>query len=103
MLQKDSEITFKAERPAGDANKLADYEHALAELKAAHTLFLQLARLDRRHNPIDTKKLETHQKYCEQAYLQGEVSNSLVCLSHVPCHRWAYMHASLVPVLKCVI
>ena len=80
LLQKDSEITFKADRPAGDTNKLTDYEHALAELKAAHTLFMQLARLDRRHNPIDTKKLETHQKYCEQAYLQGEVSQKPLCV-----------------------
>lgn len=76
LLQKDSELTFKAERPAGDPNKLGDYERALAELKAAHTLFMQLSRLDRRHNPIDMKKLQTHQQYCERAYHQGEVSST---------------------------
>lgn len=74
MVQKDSEITFKAERPAGDPNKLADYERAMLELKAAHQLFLQLSHLDRRHNPIDIKKLQTHQQYCEQAFRQSQVA-----------------------------
>ncbi|KAL3140102.1 hypothetical protein ABBQ38_004382 [Trebouxia sp. C0009 RCD-2024] len=71
-MQKDSEITFKTDRPAGDPSKLADYERALAELKAAHQLFVQLSHLDRRHNPIDLKKLQTHQQYCEQAFLQAQ-------------------------------
>lgn len=74
MVQKDSEITFKAERPSGDPNKLADYERAINELKAAHNLFVQLSHLDRRHNPIDLKKLQTHQQYCEQAFRQSQVA-----------------------------
>ena len=74
MVQKDSEITFKAERPSGDPNKLADYERAVSELKAAHNLFVQLSHLDRRHNPIDLKKLQTHQQYCEQAFRQSQVA-----------------------------
>lgn len=74
MMQKDSEITFKAERPSGDPNKLADYERAINELKAAHNLFVQLSHLDRRHNPIDLKKLQTHQQYCEQAFRQSQVA-----------------------------
>ena len=79
-MQKDSELTFKADRPIGDPNKLPDYEHALAELKAAHVLFSQLAEMDRRHNPIDKKKLQTHKQYCEQAYSQAQV-----CCSTVSC------------------
>lgn len=83
-MQKDSEITFKTERPAGDPNKLADYERALAELKAAHQLFMQLSQLDRRHNPIDLKKLQTHQQYCAQAFLQAQVTGQAPFLgSHV--------------------
>ena len=74
MVQKDSEITFKADRPSGDPNKLADYERAVSELKAAHNLFVQLSHLDRRHNPIDLKKLQTHQQYCEQAFRQSQVA-----------------------------
>ena len=75
VVQKDSEITFKAERPSGDPNKLADYERAINELKAAHNLFVQLSHLDRRHNPIDLKKLQTHQQYCEQAFRQSQVAS----------------------------
>ncbi len=73
FMQKDSENTFKAERPAGDPNKLAEYERALQELKAAYTLFARLLQLDRRHNPIDIKKLQTHKQYCEKAFAQAEV------------------------------
>lgn len=83
-VQKDSEITFKTDRPAGDPNKLADYERALAELKAAHQLFVQLSHLDRRHNPIDLKKLQTHQQYCEQAFLQAQVWSTIritICIA----------------------
>ncbi|DBA73696.1 TPA: hypothetical protein ACH3X2_009676 [Trebouxia sp. C0005] len=71
-MQKDSENTFKAERPAGDPNKLPEYERALQELKAAYTLFARLLQLDRRHNPIDIKKLQTHKQYCEKAFAQAE-------------------------------
>lgn len=78
-MQKDSELTFKTDRPTGDPNKLPDYEHALAELKAAHVLFSQLAEMDRRHNPIDKKKLQTHKQYCEQAYSQAQVSLQPIC------------------------
>ena len=73
-MQKDAELTFKASRPAGDPNKLAEFEHALAELKAAHTLFSQLAEMDKRHNPIDREKLKIHKQFCEQVYSQAQVS-----------------------------
>jgi hypothetical protein len=76
LTQKDSENTFKAERPAGDPNKLPEYERALQELKAAYTLFARLLHLDRRHNPIDIKKLQTHKQYCEKAFAQAEVCNT---------------------------
>ena len=84
-MQKDSELTFKADRPTGDPNKLPDYEHALAELKAAHVLFSQLAEMDRRHNPIDKKKLQTHKQYCEQAYSQAQVSVHCCMSLHQVC------------------
>ena len=89
-MQKDSELTFKADRPIGDPNKLPDYEHALAELKAAHVLFSQLAEMDRRHNPIDKKKLQTHKQYCDQAYSQAQVS-----CSTVSCERCCLLWRSL--------
>ena len=79
-VQKEAEITFKAERPAGDPNKLPDYERAVSELKVAWNMFGQLSRLDRRHNPIDIKKLHTHQQYCNQAYIQAQVATSSITL-----------------------
>ena len=69
-------MTFKAERPAGDPNKLPEFERAVSELRAAHQLFTRLMQLDRRHNPIDMKKLQTHKQYCEQAFAQAEVRST---------------------------
>eukprot|EP00891_Asterochloris_glomerata_P002520 jgi/Astpho2/2520/fgenesh1_pg.00048_%23_37_t len=75
-MQKNAELVFNKPRQQNDPTKLDELVSAQIELNCAAKVFKQLQQTivrDRRHTPLDVKKLDVHLHYITGALERGNV------------------------------